>query len=284
MLELAPDDVGLPFELSRVVGELPLAASAVGEVGARRLDAARRGLLDGLETHPGPRALVEHDLAEHHFTRHGSGHEVRLPLHTGNGFAEVGHRGGGEADHAGTVALSPERQPPVGRLDTPFRSYMVDVSEAHSTPAIDFLETTSLSYRVTRTRRADSVEEAAQLRGVPVAAIIKSIVVRKAEDDYTFVLVPGDRAIDWGKLRRYLGVRRISLPDAQEAFAATGYERGAITPLGATNPWPVLADERLAALDVVSIGGGDHGVSVAIAASDLFDLIGAAVADVTKGV
>ncbi len=160
----------------------------------------------------------------------------------------------------------------------------MDTTPGPSTPAIDYLETTELSYRITRTRRANSVEEAADLRGVPVAAIIKSIVVRKAEGDYVFILVPGDRAIDWGKLRKFLGVRRISLPDAGEAFDVTGYERGAITPFGAANPWPVVADERLAAHDVVSIGGGDHGVSVAIGSADLLGHLDAATADVTKGI
>ncbi len=67
-------------------------------------------------------------------------------------------------------------------------------------------------------------------------------MIRRAADDYVFVLVPGGRQIDWPKLRAHLGVKRLSLPDADEARAATGYERGTITPFGASHAWPVIAD------------------------------------------
>ena len=155
-------------------------------------------------------------------------------------------------------------------------------NDAPDTPALAYLATTALDYEVVRTRRADSVEDAAQLRGMPVAAILKTIVVRRGEGDYVFVLVPGDRAIDWGKLRRHFGVRRLSLPDAEAAREATGYERGAITPFGATTAWPVVADAHMTELQTVSIGGGDHGVSVTIAGRDLRAHLSADVVDVTK--
>lgn len=63
---------------------------------------------------------------------------------------------------------------------------------------------------------------------------------------------------------------------------ATGYERGAITPLGATSPWPVIADATVAAMGSVAIGGGEHGVNVHMRADDLLAVSGAEVADVTR--
>ena len=63
------------------------------------------------------------------------------------------------------------------------------------------------------------------------SAVVKTIVVRLADDDYRFVLVPGDREIAWRK-RSLLGVNRLSMPDAETARAVTGYVRGTITPLG----------------------------------------------------
>lgn len=59
------------------------------------------------------------------------------------------------------------------------------------------------------------------------------------------LVVPGDRAISWPKLRRLLGVSRPSMPDAEMARQATGYERGTITPFGWARPWPMIADERV---------------------------------------
>ena len=96
------------------------------------------------------------------------------------------------------------------------------------------------------------------------------------------MLVPGGRQIDWPKLRGALRVSRLSLPAQDEAQAATGYERGAITPFGAASPWPVIVDA--AALDEprVAIGGGARGVNLHLRPKDLVQATGGIVADVTK--
>ena len=96
-----------------------------------------------------------------------------------------------------------------------------------------------------------------------------------------FVLVPGGRQIDWPKLRSHLGVSRLSLPDADEAKAATGYERGTITPFGSSTAWPVIADATIARLDRVAIVGGGHGVNLHLAGADLIGFLDADAADVT---
>ena len=87
---------------------------------------------------------------------------------------------------------------------------------------------------------------------------------------------------DTPALRAHLGVSRLSLPDAEEAKVATGYERGTITPLGSSNAWPVIADERIPALERVAIGGGGHGVNLHVAGRDLVGALGAEVVDVTR--
>ena len=150
------------------------------------------------------------------------------------------------------------------------------------TPALKELEATDLTYEVVRTQRASSAEESAEFQGIELHQLVRTIVIRRAEDDYLFVLVPGGRNIDWGKLRKHLGVSRISLPEKDEATAATGYERGAITPFGSTPPWPAIADASIDRAEKVAIGGGAHGVNLHITAADLIDHLGADVVDVTK--
>lgn len=128
---------------------------------------------------------------------------------------------------------------------------------------------------------AASLAEAARMRGTDPAGVIKTMVVRRGDDDYVFVLVPGDRVIDWPKLRARLGKRRLSLADGDQALAATGYAPGTITPLGSKVGWPVLADERIIGAQV-SIGAGRRGWSIAIEGMDLTRLLSAAVSDLTK--
>jgi Cys-tRNA(Pro) deacylase len=136
-------------------------------------------------------------------------------------------------------------------------------------------------HEVVRTVPARSAEESAALQGIDVGSLLRTIVVRRGEDDYVFVLVPGGRRFDWPRLRAHLGVSRLSLPDQDEAKAATGYERGAITTFGATRAWPVIADASIAALQRVAIGGGARGVNVHLAPADLFRAIDAEIVDVT---
>jgi len=149
------------------------------------------------------------------------------------------------------------------------------------TPALNDSRLEGVDYAVSRHGPVASLEEAAELRGVPPSAVIKTMVVRTKDDAYVFVLVPGDRVIDWAKLRAQVGQRRLSMPDADEALAATGYKRGTITPFGSSTAWPVIADERLTS-GVVSIGGGAQGVSITIEGATVATVLEATLADVTK--
>jgi Cys-tRNA(Pro) deacylase len=150
------------------------------------------------------------------------------------------------------------------------------------TPALRALEGSGLAFEVKRTQRARSAEESAGFQGIALGQLLRTIVVRRGANDYMFVLVPGGRQIDWPKLRAHLGVSRLSLPDAEEAKAATGYERGTITPFGSASPWPVIADAGIPDLDRVAIGGGGHGVNLHLSGSDLVRFLGADVAEVTR--
>ena len=101
-----------------------------------------------------------------------------------------------------------------------------------STPALDAIAVAGTAHRVVRTERASSAEESARFQGIETRQLLRTIVVRRGDDDYLFVLVPAGRRFDWPKLRELLGVRRMTLPDADEARAVTGYERYTITPFG----------------------------------------------------
>ena len=150
-----------------------------------------------------------------------------------------------------------------------------------STPAIEALEVAGVPFTVVRTEIARSAEESAGFQGIPIGSLLRSILVRRATDDYVFVLVPGGRRFDWPKVRAFLGTKRLTLPDADEAKTITGYERGAITPFGALRAWPVIVDASVEGLDLVAIGGGARGVNVHLAPADLVAVTGASVVDIS---
>jgi prolyl-tRNA editing enzyme YbaK/EbsC (Cys-tRNA(Pro) deacylase) len=100
-----------------------------------------------------------------------------------------------------------------------------------SSRALAAVEAIGLAHRVIRHGPVRSLAEAARARGVPPADVVKTLVVRRGEDDFLFVLVPGDRAISWPKLRGLLGVSRLSMPDAEVARQATSPTRSQLTRL-----------------------------------------------------
>jgi Cys-tRNA(Pro) deacylase len=156
------------------------------------------------------------------------------------------------------------------------------VEEYRETPATAAVAAAGIAHEVVSYGPVRDIHEASERRGVPVSRIVKTLVVRRGEDDYVFVLVPGDRVIDWPSLRNHLGVNRASLADAGDALRVTGYPRGAITPFGAARSLPVVADQSLVGAGTVSIGGGAHGLAVHLDSDTLVAHLGASVARVAK--
>jgi Cys-tRNA(Pro)/Cys-tRNA(Cys) deacylase len=159
--------------------------------------------------------------------------------------------------------------------------YAAPMTDQLRTPAIEALEAAGIPFRVVQTQIARNAEESAAFQGIPVGSLLRSILVRRAADDFFFVLVPGGRRFNWPALRALLGTNRLTLPTEEEAKAETGYVRGAITPFGARRPWPVIADASIEDLEVVAIGGGARGVNVHLAPADLVRVTEARVVDIT---
>ena len=149
-----------------------------------------------------------------------------------------------------------------------------------ASPAIDAVAASGVEHRLVHYGRVRGAEEAAAARGVDLSALAKTLVVRVEEGSYVLVCVPGTARLDYAALRSILGVRRLTMPDPDEAKDATGYVRGTITPFGAGG-WPVVVDESLAGLDEVSMGAGVPEWAIHLSGPDLVSVTGATVADVS---
>lgn len=149
------------------------------------------------------------------------------------------------------------------------------MSDSPRTPAIEAIEAAGIPFTVVPIGRVASAAEAATAAGLPLAALLRTIVVRRGEGDYLLVVAPADRQFDWAPLRAHLGVNRLSLPDAAEAKEVTGFERGTITPFGTRTRLPVLVDRRVMSQPRVAVGSGAHGVQLQLAPGDLVAATGA---------
>lgn len=114
-----------------------------------------------------------------------------------------------------------------------------------------------------------SLEDAARERGLDPRQIIRSLIFRLDGDEFILLLAPGPGKVSWPKLRRHLGVSRVTTATAEEVERVTGYVPGAVSPLGLATPLRILADQSLLALDTVSVGAGIRNAGVVLATQDL---------------
>ncbi len=153
------------------------------------------------------------------------------------------------------------------------------MSESHARVR-DAAAARGLDIEIRERPAAKSLQEAASLLGIPPSGILKTLVVKRSDDTYLFALIPGGRSISWPKLRAVVGVNKLRLPEPELALAATGYERGTITPIGSSTAWPVFADETIVG-ERVAMGAGAHGYSLFVDADDLIRAYDATVADIS---
>ncbi len=142
-------------------------------------------------------------------------------------------------------------------------------------PAARALDILGVPYRLfEHAHPPKSLEEAAEERGQSPGQIIRSIVFRLSAGHFIMVLMAGPGQIDWKLIRAALGVARISMASEAEVLAATGFVRGAVTPLGLPQPMRILADESVFIHDEISIGSGVRGVAVILKSADLQKVLG----------
>lgn len=114
-----------------------------------------------------------------------------------------------------------------------------------------------------------SLEQAARERGLTPGQIVRSLVFRLEDGGFILVLVAGPAQVSWPKLRRLLGVSRITTATPEEVLDVTGYEPGAVSPYGLRGEVRLLADRSLRAHDTLSIGAGIRHAGVLLAREDL---------------
>ncbi len=116
---------------------------------------------------------------------------------------------------------------------------------------------------------------------VPLAASANCVVVtgRRAGAERTCAcVVRADTRADVNTVvRRALDVRKASFLDHDRAVAETGMEYGGITPLGLPEPWRILVDEAVTAIDLAVVGSGVRGSKLVLPGALLGRLPGAEV-------
>ena len=121
--------------------------------------------------------------------------------------------------------------------------------------------------------------DAAAALGVPVGAIVKSLVFA-ADGRPVLVLASGDHQVDTTAVARALGAAHVGRADADLVRDATGFAIGGVAPVGHPHPMPTLIDTHLATFDVLWAAAGTPKSVFSIGYDDLVRVANATPADV----
>src|SRR5271157_4325537 len=144
-----------------------------------------------------------------------------------------------------------------------------------TTPVTRVLDALQIPYRFFRhPGKVQSVDQAAQERGLNIDQVVRSIVFRVRLGHFLMVLVSGNHQISWPLLRKYLNQSRLTLATEEEVMQVTGYRLGAVSPFGLPAPMQILVDQSVMGFDEVSIGAGERNMAVILKTFDLLNALG----------
>ena len=124
-----------------------------------------------------------------------------------------------------------------------------------------------IAFQVLRHEPVYTSEEAARVRGTPLASGAKALIV-KGEEGFVMFVVPADRKLDSHAVRRAKGWKKMRFATREEVLELTGLTPGSIPPFGSLFGLPTLCDERLGENEVINFNAGDHGISVSMRYAD----------------
>ncbi|WP_126992949.1 proline--tRNA ligase [Thermosipho globiformans] len=98
-----------------------------------------------------------------------------------------------------------------------------------------------------------TVEQVAEFLNVPIRKIVKSLVF-KGREGFVMALVPGDRELNFEKLKAYLGDQSLQMAEANEILEEFGVPIGFLGPVGADEV-RIVADYGIKYMKNFVVGG-----------------------------
>lgn len=135
------------------------------------------------------------------------------------------------------------------------------------TNAIRLLEQADIDFEVREYSLAMeefSAERVAELVGMEADQVFKTLVAIGERHGPCFAVIPANTELDLKALAQAHGDRKAHLASLKEVMPLTGYERGAVTVIGAKKPFPVYLEEIAELFDQIAVSGGARGVQVVL--------------------
>lgn len=116
---------------------------------------------------------------------------------------------------------------------------------------------------------------------IPVACVLKAMIVQRSKKDFALVVVPGDKQLSLKKVAKTLGAKEISMASERDVQRVTGFQVGAVSVVGFRRKDIVgYVDQSVLELEQAIISSGRPDAGLALSPQDLVRAIdGAQVGD-----
>jgi Ala-tRNA(Pro) deacylase len=129
------------------------------------------------------------------------------------------------------------------------------------------LNSKSIPHDVLRHAPVFTSEEAAKIRGTPLASGAKALIC-KADDRFVMIVLPADRKLSSKAVRKSEGIKSLRFASREEVEQLTGLTPGSIPPIGSLFGLPTWCDEGLAVHSPINFNAGDHAISISMTYAD----------------
>lgn len=125
--------------------------------------------------------------------------------------------------------------------------------------------------------------ETAEILGVPVSWVFKTIVLRPINPGKPILaVVPADRTADLKLIAKLVNEKKIEFPTPLEAEQMTGLQTGGISALALLNRgFRILLDVSARELEWMHVSGGQRGLNIQIKVDDFIALTNAKIGDIS---
>lgn len=150
---------------------------------------------------------------------------------------------------------------------------------------MDLLEQKGIPYEIHEHEEVQyTAEGVAEDLGIPVAQVVKAMLVRCDGSWYVLVVVPGDRRLSLEKVQATVGAGRVNLASKQEVERITGYTVGAVSVMGFRQGGVLtFVDRSVLELEQVVISSGRPDAGLALSTDDMMAALeGAQVGDFSE--
>ncbi len=116
--------------------------------------------------------------------------------------------------------------------------------------------------------------------GVPVAWVVKAMIVQRTNGGFALFVIPGDAHLSLKKVAAALGDKGAVLAQQRDVERVTGFQVGAVSVLGyRRGDIPAYLDQRVLSLERAVISSGRPDLGLELSPQDLLQAMGARCGD-----